>query len=1263
MIADCICRKVKQFSSSAPKLREDGDLISRTTGDNLPPTETVLEGAENIKAETAVDRVTARTISQIEVRLSNDGTDADNRVGPSITGDALLSTSDEDSRQEDIVDEDEDDKEETDSSQHSSEASMKEEDIEELIGQLVETEMEAAKVQESLEDESLSRVRTEVTAEFSETHTVGKVESAVEEEMGAFVEHCNYLLGEIEEKSALLQEKLEDAGVSLTHLFKFIERQISEQSTTEAWKKRTLWVGNQPTEEVASIIGKASEELRLKHPTRSHRGKTLDEGASGFLRRKLASNGKDITTNRTSEPESSDDDAWSKLEESLDNDEKEGPGQLMGTKRWASVYLASTPEQAAQLGFTLPGADIVEEIGDTESDKGAIFRAALKNERERGLTEGQKKSIKKVREEDDLKKIRKRSRRSRHKNLKLRRALSEKASRLHVLRNGTPFPGQLCPQRKSEHLRDVINLLSDDEDSEIAGTGQAASARVSTRNDLALQENIQVEPETDGGREDSRGPIGGRPEIDCNGGSSPKDERDSPFRLQELDKKRTFQRRPGDTEEEHSAKKLRTDSVHQERTSRPGGFNLESKQSLAETRNSMHGVRKTVVIDSDGEREIEETLTGPQELSESPIYHGANSREEVVRSMMTEHEDHEDLTTDCGDGVSVEQGMSTAEPAKKQLTGRTMNVRVVSDMRVKYTSCTKVLEIHEMVRHPNPRLGGRPEIDCNCGSSPKDERDSPFRLQELDKKRTFQRRPGDTEEEHSAKKLRTDSIHQERRSCPGGFNLESKQSLAETRNRMHGVRKTVVIDSDGEREIEETLTGPQELSESPIYHGANSREEVVHSMMTEHEDHEDLTTDCGDGVSVEQGMSTAEPAEKQLTGRTMNVRVVSDMRVKCTSCTKVLEIHEMVRHPNPRLPVAVCRCCMKHYSGCQISKDKDGSDFECSWCGIGGRVVCCTHCDKVFCQLCIVRNFGAKELLRIVTDDYWLCFFCNGTPLTTLTVDLERAECELERLLASCGLGDVDDLTNWGEALVRHPKKGKHRRNIRKMFSDDELEEKHKELLAREKERQYRPERWHSDSLIPQQHLLAAKEQSPPDVKRTDKAAEEFTLKGLSINAARDSVEEAIFIAPSFSQILRPHQIQGVRFMWENCIESVKKVRSDPDGVGCILAHSMRLGKTLQVITFLHTVLMSDILKTALIVVPVNVLHNWKREFDTWQESLSNPVPVYILEDIIRENTRRAQLLRENTRRAQLLSRWRNGGGVMLIGYSVFQNLCIGKHV
>lgn len=38
----------------------------------------------------------------------------------------------------------------------------------------------------------------------------------------------------------------------------------------------------------------------------------------------------------------------------------------------------------------------------------------------------------------------------------------------------------------------------------------------------------------------------------------------------------------------------------------------------------------------------------------------------------------------------------------------------------------------------------------------------------------------------------------------------------------------------------------------------------------------------------------------------------------------------------------------------------------------------------------------------------------------------------------------------------------------------------------------------------------------------------------------------------------------GVQFIWDCCCESVKKANSTP-GSGCILAHCMGLGKTLQV--------------------------------------------------------------------------------------------------
>ncbi|KAK2402774.1 P-loop containing nucleoside triphosphate hydrolase superfamily protein [Trifolium repens] len=74
-------------------------------------------------------------------------------------------------------------------------------------------------------------------------------------------------------------------------------------------------------------------------------------------------------------------------------------------------------------------------------------------------------------------------------------------------------------------------------------------------------------------------------------------------------------------------------------------------------------------------------------------------------------------------------------------------------------------------------------------------------------------------------------------------------------------------------------------------------------------------------------------------------------------------------------------------------------------------------------------------------------------------------------------------------------------------------------------------------------------------------------------------------------------------------------------------------------------------LRTALIVTPVNVLHNWRTEFIKWAPSELKQLKVYMLEDVSRD------------RRAQLLAKWRAKGGVFLIGYAAFRNLSFGKNV
>ena len=42
-------------------------------------------------------------------------------------------------------------------------------------------------------------------------------------------------------------------------------------------------------------------------------------------------------------------------------------------------------------------------------------------------------------------------------------------------------------------------------------------------------------------------------------------------------------------------------------------------------------------------------------------------------------------------------------------------------------------------------------------------------------------------------------------------------------------------------------------------------------------------------------------------------------------------------------------------------------------------------------------------------------------------------------------------------------------------------------------------------------------------------------------------------------------QVAGIRYMWENIIQSIRNVKAGDKGLGCILAHTMGLGKTFQV--------------------------------------------------------------------------------------------------
>lgn len=93
-----------------------------------------------------------------------------------------------------------------------------------------------------------------------------------------------------------------------------------------------------------------------------------------------------------------------------------------------------------------------------------------------------------------------------------------------------------------------------------------------------------------------------------------------------------------------------------------------------------------------------------------------------------------------------------------------------------------------------------------------------------------------------------------------------------------------------------------------------------------------------------------------------------------------------------------------------------------------------------------------------------------------------------------------------------------------------------------------------------------------------------------------------VVLDPHISSKLRPHQREGVKFMYE----AVMGMRGHK-GNGCILADEMGLGKTLQVIALVWTLLKQNpitnsgpVIGKAMIVCPVSLVDNWRKEFTKW---------------------------------------------------------------
>ncbi|XP_037035500.1 uncharacterized protein LOC119073821 [Bradysia coprophila] len=165
------------------------------------------------------------------------------------------------------------------------------------------------------------------------------------------------------------------------------------------------------------------------------------------------------------------------------------------------------------------------------------------------------------------------------------------------------------------------------------------------------------------------------------------------------------------------------------------------------------------------------------------------------------------------------------------------------------------------------------------------------------------------------------------------------------------------------------------------------------------------------------------------------------------------------------------------------------------------------------------------------------------------------------------------------------------------------------------------------------------------------------------INIGHPEGESDIYLAPQIARVIKPHQIGGVRFLFDNIIESVERF-STSSGFGCILAHSMGLGKTLQLVCFCDIFLRHTNSKTILCIMPINTLQNWMAEFNMWLPEDPDKSPMsssgevrprnfnlYVLNDTHKTLNARSKVVLE----------WAEKGGVLLMGYELYRLLSMKK--
>jgi len=198
---------------------------------------------------------------------------------------------------------------------------------------------------------------------------------------------------------------------------------------------------------------------------------------------------------------------------------------------------------------------------------------------------------------------------------------------------------------------------------------------------------------------------------------------------------------------------------------------------------------------------------------------------------------------------------------------------------------------------------------------------------------------------------------------------------------------------------------------------------------------------------------------------------------------------------------------------------------------------------------------------------------------------------------------------------------------------------------------------------VQQSQEAAAQQHSDQDRVREQeqrRAAVEMRLKSMPLSAgnvvhAVNVDEPIVYLDPHIGRHVKPHQIQGIQFMW-------REIVTDPKHQGCLLAHTMGLGKTMQVISLLVAMgqcrespdpdvrnhLPEHLMENkVMILAPPGLIDNWYDELLMWTPT-NGPL------GIVRKISAKKDYPQ--------IESWAQEGGVLLLSYERFRTLLAPKN-